>query len=330
LAFKSGFLFSLVSLPSLLLAQPGSPAISPPVLGFVFDARAHAVQPILGIPGASVLGAPLAFPFAIVDAAISPRQDYILVLTGQDHALRLLRPAQAGVLIRSIDGVMQGADRVFISPAGSALAIYHIADGLIQVVTGVPDSPTVQQELRRANPGDVFRSVAISDDGAAVLAAGSETGSLSLTIFGRDGVARQLPTSGSISAMAFRSQTHDALIADPQTHQVSLLRNATEAAEFQVVGGIKDGVFAPVAVEFASDGLTAFVANSETGNVAILDLTGGPARSISCDCRPTGLYRLSGDSLFRLNDPSGGPMLLLDGSDGQPRMFFVPSPGKDQ
>ena len=330
LALKSGFLLSVVWLPCLLLGQPSPVGISPPILGFVFDPRAHAVQPILGIPGASLLGAPLDFSFNIADAATSPRQDYILVLTADNHALRLLRPARAGFSSNSIDGVMQALDRVFISPTGSAAAVYRIADGLIQVVTGLPDSPAVQQVLLRANPGDMFSSVAISDDGTAVLAASSETDSPLLNVFGHDGVPRRLPLPGFISAMAFRPQTHDALIAYSQIHQVSLLRNATEAAEFQVLAGANDGVSAPVAVEFASRGLTAFVANSDTGNVTILDLTGGPARSISCDCRPTSLYRLSGDSLFRLNDPSSGPVLLLDGSGIQPRIVFVPSPGKDQ
>ena len=37
--------------------------ISGPVLGYVFDANAASLRPLLGIPGASHVGGPMALPF---------------------------------------------------------------------------------------------------------------------------------------------------------------------------------------------------------------------------------------------------------------------------
>jgi len=45
---------------------------------------------------------------------------------------------------------------------------------------------------------------------------------------------------------------------------------------------------------------------------------------LSCQCTPTGLDRLAGTDVFRLTEPSTGPMWVLDAGAHQSRIVFVP------
>src|SRR2546421_9030504 len=52
--------------------------IGGPVLGFIPDAGGTAIRPVLGIPGASILGERLELTVDIRGALISPKQDYAI------------------------------------------------------------------------------------------------------------------------------------------------------------------------------------------------------------------------------------------------------------
>src|SRR5437016_1771530 len=63
-----------------------------PVIGYVFDPSVHAIRPINGIPGSSALGQPLGLPFAVGEAAFSPRGDFALVTSASsDQTAYLVR-----------------------------------------------------------------------------------------------------------------------------------------------------------------------------------------------------------------------------------------------
>ena len=70
----------LICLPGLVAAQTSQ--ISGPVTGYTFDAAARGLRPILGIPGASLLGDPLNFGFEVASVAVAPHQDAAFVTAG--------------------------------------------------------------------------------------------------------------------------------------------------------------------------------------------------------------------------------------------------------
>ena len=57
---------------------------------------------------------------------------------------------------------------------------------------------------------------------------------------------------------------------------------------------------------------------------AILDRAHGSVVSLPCQCVPTGLFRLSGTATFRLTEPSGTPMWVLDASGPDARIVAIP------
>src|SRR5579864_6760281 len=77
----------------LAVAQAGaqqSAALSAPALGYVLEHGA--LRPIVGIPGAAMLGAPVGTGLSIREAAIGGAADYALAIaerTGQASLIRL-------------------------------------------------------------------------------------------------------------------------------------------------------------------------------------------------------------------------------------------------
>ena len=59
-----------------------------PVMGFVVDGDGHRIRPILGVPGAAVVGAPWTGGLLTVEA-VSPVGDYAMVRGGSDHNLAI-------------------------------------------------------------------------------------------------------------------------------------------------------------------------------------------------------------------------------------------------
>lgn len=326
---KFAFLVSLIWLPyvagqSRPLQDPSTLSIvSSPVLGFVFDSAAHGLRPIAGIPGASLLGQPLDLGFDVADAAVSPQQDYILALAGDTRAVFLLRFQRGDLSVRLLDGVAPSPDRMALSPSGNTAALYYAAAGVIQLLTGLPDAPALAQPIDASSLNGQLGPLVVSDDGQALLVAtAADAGSL--TLLGPDGGATQLPVPGPVTALAFRPRAHDALVAS-RNNQVLLIRDLTGNTRYQLVATQDDGVAWPVAVTFLREGSRVFVANADTGDIAAFDLAGGPPDRISCRCAPTGLHRLNGPAVFRLNELSATPLLLLDGGSTALRVLFVPT-----
>jgi len=313
----------LISVFSLhcVLAQ-GNPAVGGPVLGYVFDHGSGDFQPVLGIPGASQMGQPFSPGAAVSSAAVA--RGYALVITGQDHAAALVRFGNGAPVVSPISGVAGAFDQVYLSPSGSAAILYRAAGGFAQVVTGLPDSPLARNGITVANLGGNVSILAVSDDGGAVLAAVHNDQADYLFSIAADGTPTQLPFAGPVSAMVFQANSHDIALADTRDNSISVIRHVDGSADYQVAAGPNDGVAGPVAVEFSDDGSKLFTANSGSGNILVIDLGGGPAAAIPCQCSVSGLHRLSG-SIFRLNDLSNGPLMLFDGASTTPQVVFVPS-----
>ena len=298
---------ALLLLLPLLGALPAQDLpVEGPILGYAWDAAASRLRPILGIPGSSLLGPPVATDdLALIE--ISPRQDYALGVTAGSGAVVLLGLAGGRVSAHPLVDVPPGPIRLALSPTGRAAALYYKDSGEVRTLTGLPQAPTLAARLELPGTPD---ALAVSDAGDAVLVAAA--GRLYAG-------SRFLGPIGPNPPLAFLENSTDAVVADPARNEVFLLRGE---AERLILAGERDGISEPVAV--AAAGRRALVANAGSRTVAILNLDGGPAVLVHCPCEVTGLQRLRGDALFRLTDSFHVTTYLLEADPAGPRTWFVP------
>jgi len=310
--------FALISL--MFPALVGAATIQGPELGFVFDSAKGELRPILGIPGAAVLGQPLALGVEVRRVAISPLEDYVLAVGGEHNQAMVFAVGHATLTPVMVQGADRGADQIVISPGGKAGALYYEAGNRIEVVTGLPAAPKVSSELH-LSAGQTLTAIAVGDDGHTVLAAADDR------VFqaAAGGEIPLLAELGHVTAITIPAAGM-VLIADSGRNQIHRIRGIGAGIESDVIAGTKEGIATPVAVAVSHDGSRAFVANAKSGTVSIIDLKAETAaRTIACACPLTGLDRLTGNDTFRLTEFSSRPIWMLDAGGTEPRVLFVPA-----
>ena len=310
----SAMLLAISAVP--LCGQPGQ--VGGPAVGFVFDAAAGALRPILGIPGASTLGAPLDAGFALSWASVAPRQDSATAIdtNGTLHLLRL----GSGVAEVRCGACPSTADAAVFSPSGTAVALYSA--GRVQIVTGLPDAPAGGASFEVVAPSRGARTaagppgLALSDDGAWLLVSTPASADL----FAASGGPRQLLRTGGYPLGAFAARSHDAAVADPIRGALTVIRDVEGASVEQPLTGMRSAR----ALAFSSDGSRLLLAIPAERSVAVVDIASGALKMAECDCTPSGLTAMG--KVVRLNETGAGPLWLLDaGPAADPRVLFVPA-----
>lgn len=313
-ARKSWFAIALPMFPFLVAGG----SIEGPRLGVVFDSAQNALRPILGIPGAATLGKPLEGALDLRKTAIS--QSCVLATQGEHNQVVVLSLKQTPLTPFAVPGADRGPDELVLSAGGQAALLYYKKErNLIQVLSGLPASPKVSAELY-LSAGQSASALAVSDDGKTVLAG---AGSKVFLVTGT-GEVPLLSELGSVAAITIPA-AGTAFIADGGNNQIYRLRGLGGNMETDVVAGPKQGISSPAAVAVSRDGSRAFVANSKSETISIIELTGQiSVTKIACRCAPTGLSQLSGGDVFRLTEPSNHPIWVMDASARDPRVLFVP------
>ncbi len=313
---RQRLLLVMLTLAGVAIAQ-----VSGPSMGLIFDPSQSALRPILGMPGAATLGGPVNPGFAISSAVVAPRQDYALAVRANDSSVVLVRTG-AEVTSAAIAGARPAPALMVFSPAGTAAALYDSASGLAQILTGLPDLPAIQADMDVSVLAGPVAAVAVDDAGGTVLVAAGPTDAVSLYRIVRDSAPEFLASFRSVAAL--RIDGRDALLADPAAGAVYRVRDVRRAAAVEVIAS---GLGAPIGVESDSAGRI-FVAD-QGGTLTILDRSQGAVAKLSCGCSPAGLFRLSGTATFRLTEPSGAPIWVLDASAGEPQAVAIP-PAADE
>ena len=212
---------------------------------------------------------------------------------------------------------MSSPGRIVLSPSGDAALLFH-APGRLQIITGLPGSPSVQDWNLPALETPPA-AVAIADGGTmAVLSSGGADAD-PVWLVTSDG-AVQLPLPGSVAA-AFRANSAD-LLAVAARGDLYLVRHLDANAVYRLLRA-GDESSRPFAVRFSRDGSRAYTAAA--GGLAAIDIETGSVASVSCDCRVAALDPLNGRDLFRVTADSSSPVMLFDASGTDPRVWFVPA-----
>jgi hypothetical protein len=305
-------------LPLLILSTAGFVAaqdgvVAGPTAGFVFDSGSAALRPIRGIPGASILGDPVNFGFGIANAYVAPSQDSAIVI-GADSSVHIFRISADAVTERTVSGIAAPPDAVAFSPSGTSVALS--IGGKIQVVTGLPDAPSVGNAL---DPGSAVTAMAASDDGAYVLFA---TGG-SVKVLGAAGDVRTVASVGSGALVAFARGGHDGAFSDPSGAGLVFVKDLAGAATPTVVAAPDDGTASPVGLAFSADASKLYLASAAAQAVVSFSMASGKRTGFACNCTPAGLSPMG--SLLRLNEVGGAPVWMLDSGADTPRIVFVPA-----
>jgi hypothetical protein len=299
-------------------AQQGS--VAGPVSGMVFDRSSHQLRPVLGIPGASLLGDPVALGLEAASAWVAPLQNAAFV-AGSDGRLHWFRfDAGTAVEIPLADGIALPQAVVF-SPSGTAAAL--VSGNRAQIFKGLPDHPAPggSVELSADHPArPVVRrlALAISDD-ASYLLYGSNG---KLRLLGTSGEKRQLMETAGPVFVAFAPGGTDAAAVDTRGAGVVLFRDLARAGNPETVAALDERVAATSGVTFSADGRRVFLSNGSGRGVDVVDLAGKGRSTVACSCSPEGITRMG--NLFRLNEPGTEPLWVFDPTAAEPRIVFVP------
>ncbi|MGH9719622.1 MAG: hypothetical protein ACRD8O_05380 [Bryobacteraceae bacterium] len=280
-------------------------AVGGPSLGWVFDSAAGQFRAVLGIPGASILGDPAPLDARIRRAAILPGQDYALIsVEGGPASLADLRSGA----MRPIPGAIEDADRILLSPSGTAAILISTRAGRAQALSGLPAGPAVRREL------DASGLLAISDSGDLVLAA--RDGALDL--LSTDAAPKRLIVLEQISAAAFFDGSSDIAVADRARREVYLIRHG----EIRMIASSGDGLGEPLSLAASKGRIVAGFGKS----VALIDPAGAPPVLFECACPVDSLAALDGANVFGLHAASfEEPLWLLEAAPAAPRIVFVPA-----
>jgi hypothetical protein len=291
-------------------------AVDAPVLGYVFDAAVHGVRTMWGVPGAATIGDPLQLGVDVFRAAVSPRQNYILMLTGPDREAALFLPKIG--MVQNLAGVPPGSSRIVMSPEGDSAAFYFPANHHLQVITGLPDVPAIREtDLPDGYGADAL--IAIGDDGTiAVATSATPEADVISTHAGRSRIT--LP--GPASAVTFLSRSHAAVFT---TAIGAVMESDVSGASTRRSIGAED--FSGVtAVTASADGQHVLLTKAESSDLTVVSLSesGTSTATLDCRCALTGAIRINGTAAWQLSDYTGEPLALLDLSSGAPRVVLVP------
>jgi hypothetical protein len=282
----------------------GGGGISLPVIAYVHDPHSAALRPVQGVPGAALVGTVTGPGFGVATAAIAAQNFAIVLRSDTGEVAVATLPGSNSI---PIAGARPYPSRMVISDQGQAAVLVY--DGLLQIVTGLPGNPVIQRELYARLPSPAG-PMAVTDDGQLVLAAGKRT----LRLFDGD-APRELSVFGPVQAVAFRAQSHDAIVGAPDG--VTIL-NAVDTG-----GAIEtfDALPALAGLAFLDSGR--FIAASSNGTIAVYDRATHAVQASSCGCVPVGLYR-SNTTAFRITDSLDAPLIFADAAQTPPAVFFVP------
>ena len=304
----------IVILSSMLLtagiaaAQVGQGVVGVPWLGWIFDTEGRALRPITGIPMSALMGDKVDLELSL--AVGSPEGSFALGVAAESGRVLIVQGSNSAELV----GAKANPTRIVMSARGRVAALYYEDGNLVQVFDGLPASGRLAREVALDS---VPAGLAV-DDAASTVLASAEGGLYAYKL--EQGKQLLIPSSGILEANFF-ADSNDvvALNAD----KITLLRDG-QTVEL----GVQEDIVNPVKAAISSDGRS-LIALLKQGNIVIRNLKAETSKMLQCDCTPTDLTRLHGNTVFRLNSLKDGTVWLVNGDDEEPKVTFVATRGEN-
>jgi hypothetical protein len=190
----------------------------------------------------------------------------------------------------AVTGAAANPDMLAISPSGTSAALWFPLSGHMQVVTGLPDSPSVTNvdaSFLNASP----LAIAVSDDGQWAV------GLWSTGVYAFGAQVIPLQTDPGVVALAFSHSSHNLALATAA--RATMLSDVGGANQSSILYDYSAQSLSPRAMAVSFDNQHAVIADS-AGKLVNINLPSSSANIADCACSPTGVYSLGG-SVFRLN-----------------------------
>jgi hypothetical protein len=306
----------------LVFGQVSGANFSGPVLGFVPGPTARELLPIRGIPGAARLGDPVSLPNTVTQTYLAPGHAYALAAQGEADPIALIVLRGAGALeatptLTPISGAMAHPDLVAFCPNGGAAALYSEQRNSIQVFTGLPNAPQLLKQFSNVLLG-AASALAVSDDARELLIADA-TGTVYAVA--SNGAPVAVYHASQVSALAFVSQSHDAIVCDPVLGSAAILQATSTVRMLQPPS---NNGCQPRAAASSADGKTILIPCPAQHFIWSVDRASGETNTYGVKTNATALDRLGATDSFLLSpqDGNGTYWLLTWHADG-PVLSFI-------
>jgi hypothetical protein len=292
------FIFS-IALSSAAFAQVGGP-----ILGYVPEGAA--IRSMYGLPAAGAIGGIVNTGHNFSQIAISPQQNFALATDATTGDVMVLK---FGSTAAPVNGAGASPTMLAISPSGTSAALWFPALNHLQVITGLPDSPsvaTIDASFLNASP----ESIAITDDGqwaVGLFSAG-------LYAFGPSAQVIPLQTDPGVIALAFFHNSHNLALATAS--RATLITSIGAANQPSTLYDYSAQSLSPRAMAISFDNQHAVIADA-SGKLVNINISADTANIIDCGCSPTGVYSLGG-SIFRLTGTGAPARNALERSGTKP------------
>ncbi len=293
-----------------------SASIATPIVGYITGSGLSDLRPILGTVTSAHLGDLLPVPDETTHLYLPPKQRYALIRRNSDESIavwildRSAANPDEKQAIRLIPGVLQRPTLVAFSPTGEAAVLYSRDSNRLQLVAGLPFSPSVARQLSTADLGDLS-NIALTDDATLVLAARAD-GSF---IFSLHGARWQAWASGfTPHARSFVPNTHDLVISDITQGLVVLVQNLSDTPDAYRI--LAQGIQADF-LSVARHG-ELLLAGSTGGQLWTIESRTGAVTSIASRATVNSLSALRESDTFLLSSSPALSLLKLTESDSGP------------
>jgi hypothetical protein len=296
------------------------------VAGFIFDSPSSSIRPVLGVPGAAMLGSPVAHD---IDAAeIAPGGDRAVVSKG--GRLYLISGLRSGsVDWTPISGISTGIskiDQVVWNSASSAAALYSSDAGALLLIRIPGDGSLEEFSLDVASLGSAMGPILVDRDGRYLVAM-TASEPAALYVLDRQSTPKRIAQFDRPGPMCFAGKERDVLVTDASRRQIVSIQDVFGTAGAVPFGALPDGVTTPVGLAVSPGDTHAFVADKASKRIAVYETgTRNMIDQIPLDTEPAFLKQFSRDSLFLLNGSASGnqPLQLLETGD-KVSVYFVPT-----
>ena len=322
-SWRSLFSVGLLVVSTTVTSAAQSNPIQGPVLGFTPNSAGSILWPMLGIPGASMLGYRIEMGVDIDGAVVSPRQNYALAIRREDGRVVLIRLTSNPPDVTPITGQRSGRTVLAISPTGSAAALYDEGSRRMQTFRSFPGTPELAFEFDTSLiPGRAI-ALAVSDDATTAVIGFEESGNATVWVVNAAGA--RFISQNRASSVSFIVNQHDAVVTDGLSDDAYLLQQLDQNPARTPLFSSSDGIEGLSGAAVSDDGRFVLVAGARSGTVGVLDLQQGIRTILTCNCQPTGVHRLTGTAVFRLNEPGNALVTVIDLESPQPRILVVPA-----
>jgi hypothetical protein len=313
-------LYLLCALLLVLAAAPlaaEEARLAGPVTGFVFDAEAHALRPMLGVPGGAYLGDSLASGLDF--AAVAP--DGKLALAVRDGKLFLVSGFEtADLRWTELGAALEGVDQIVWNSTSSAAALANSAAGRVQRWSHL--NATAESTEAVVLAGKVL-ALAVEASGTNAIAGVEGNGVYLLSSAVRHLSRMEQPVSIALAGK-------DLFVANQAAAEVFVLRNYADGGDATIFANESMGITDPVGLTLSADQKTLLVASGTGKSISAFDLTTASApRQMELDFAPSRLAQFTDKALYVLNSAGKDPLQILDAGNSM-NVYFVPTGAREE